>query len=95
MSALTTSNPDNANPTVHRTGSESSARSRYRLAAFLDEEDEDGFDGAGWELAGSSSSNSVPLSDAMDGVLHHEDAASSDSDDQTEPIDSQEIFGGC
>lgn len=103
MSALTTSNPDNANPTVHKTGQETSSRSRYRLADFLsDAEEEDDED----LLVGSSSSSSrrnskqnITTQDTVmheDGLTYEGDSSSSSSDNENERelIDSQEIFGG-
>ncbi|KAK9893359.1 hypothetical protein P389DRAFT_175346 [Cystobasidium minutum MCA 4210] len=98
MSALTSSNPDNANPTVHKTGNESSSRSRYRLGDFLDEEDGDDYYyySTGQE-EGSSSSSSTALNKD---VSMHEDGLTFEgqtesehsSDEEGEPIDSQEIF---
>lgn len=101
MSALTSSNPDNANPTVHKTGNESSSRSRYRLGDFLDEEDGDDYYyySTGQEEGSSSSSSSTALNKD---VSMHEDGLTFEgqtesehsSDEEGEPIDSQEIFGG-
>lgn len=89
MSGLTTSNPDNANPTVHKTGAEaSSSRSRTRLADFLDVDEEEQLE--------------EDTDDVNHGLTYSEDeeggaAGSSNSDSGTEDIeliDSQEIFGG-
>jgi len=96
MSALTTSNPDNANPTVHKTGHEASSRSRYRLADFLDEQD--GEDDNEDECEESNSSTIDEHKTADKDTRMHEDGLtfegeSGSESEHEEPIDSQEIFG--
>lgn len=107
MSALTSSNPDNANPTVHKTGNESSSRSRYRLGDFLDDNNDQDQDDEdiifyGEEGEGGSSSNALLNRDTImheddDGLTYEgqtESEHSSSDSEEGEPIDSQEIFGG-
>jgi hypothetical protein len=86
MSALTSSNPDNANPTVHKTGNESSStRSRSRLADFLDDIDDVEVDG--WNE--DEQSSRMQLDDDLLTYQGH----TSEEDEDIEAIDSQEIFG--
>lgn len=93
MSALTTSNPDNANPTVHKTGHEASSRSRYRLADFLDaeEDDDDGND----LLDGGGSNADKDVEMQQDGLTYDGQTESESENENEEPIDSQEIFGAA
>lgn len=97
MSALTTSNPDNANPTVHKTGHEASSRSRYRLADFLDEQDgddrsEDGFEGSSSSTVDGDKTTDTDSRMHEDGLTFEGETGS--ESEHEEPIDSQEIFGG-
>lgn len=87
MSALASSNPDNANPTVHKTGREASARSRYRLADFLDDEEDSDEEGSSRR---TSMNNDTDTNMQQDGLTYGRGSES----EHDEPIDSQEIFGG-
>ena len=81
MSALVTSNPDNANPTVYSRPSGGSKR----LADFLDE---DVF------LARKGGSSSDSEEDQPQMIWSSpRDGGDAGSDDDDEPIDQQEIFG--
>ena len=62
MSALTSANPDNANPTVYAAGGEK----RRKLGDFLDDSDSEGEDGALTWSGDSSGSD-----DAMQDVYIH------------------------
>lgn len=92
MSALASSNPDNANPTVHKTGREASARSRYRLADFLDDEEDSDEEGSS---RSRSMDNDTDTNMQQDGLTYESAEGGSGSESEhDEPIDSQEIFGG-
>ena len=94
MSALTSSNPDNANPTVHKTGREASARSRYRLADFLDDDEQEYSDDEGSRRATSMDADKDTRMQE-DGLTYESAEGGSGSESEPdEPIDSQEIFGG-
>ena len=81
MSALVTSNPDNANPTVY---SRPSGGSR-RLADFLDED---------MFLPREGASSSDGEGDHPQMIWSSpRDGSDASSDDDDEPIDQQEIFG--
>lgn len=82
MSALVTSNPDNANPTVYSRPSGGSKR----LVDFLDD---DMFQAGGSGLSSDASEEDEPQmiwSSQRNG-------SDSSSEDDEEPIDQQEIFG--
>jgi len=77
MSGLVTSNPDNANPTVHKTAAEKHSK----LGAFLD----DDFDEEELDLTYSGAESSS-------GSDMDEDGASKKGEASDEPIDAQEVY---
>lgn len=91
MSGLVSSNPDNANPTVHKTAADRGAGkgSSSRLGAFLDEDEleltfseREGDDNADDESSGTSDDGADPRARR---------AKRTESPD--EPIDAYEIYG--
>lgn len=82
MSALVSgSNPDNANPTIHK----SSTEKRSRLGDFLDAED----DGSDFEELDSSDDGGMEFSSGSENGS--EKAARRGG--EAEPIDADEVFG--